>query len=444
MSLFPRFFAAHDAAATHLMLGVVAVGLLLSFQSQTALAQMEFEKEPINYGQSPTNDPVSKLQKRLDAGQTTLEFDDDHGYLRSVLKLLDIKPSSQVLVNSKTSFQLRRISPRRPRALYFNDQSSVGWVQGGDVVEIMTTDPDQGEVFYTLSQEKEARPRFIRDRGQCIVCHASSRTHGVPGGLVRSVFVSASGQPQFGSGTFTIDHSSPFDERWGGWYVTGTHGKMRHMGNVISEDRQNPEALDREAGANVTDLSEHFDVSPYLTPHSDIVALMVLEHQTQMQNYLTLASYETRSAVHYDGIMNAALDRPKDHVSDSAKRRIASVGDKLLRYMLFAEEFRLTAPVKGTSSFAKDFQSEGPRDTRGRSLRDFDLNKRMFKYPCSYMIYSPSFDRLPEKVKQYVVSRLHDVLTGKDTSEEFSHLSADDRNAILEILTETKPELWPN
>lgn len=424
--------------------GVVAIALLLGVHCPIAVAQLEFENEPINYGKSPTNDSVAELQTQLDTGGAELEFDKDHGYLRSLLKAFDIAPSSQVLVNSKTSFQLRRISPSQPRALYFNDHSYVGWVQGGDVVEVMTTDPVQGEVFYTLSQDKDGRPNFIRDRGQCISCHASSRTQGVPGGLVRSVFVDADGQPQFGSGTFTIDHHSPFEERWGGWYVTGTHGRMRHMGNVVSKDRQNPEALDRETGANVTDLSEHFDVSPYLTRHSDIVALMVLEHQTQMQNYLTLASYETRSAAHYDDVMNAALDRPTDHVSDSAKRRIASVGDKLLRYMLFAEEFRLTAPVVGTSSFANDFQSQGPRDSQGRSLRDFDLQTRMFKYPCSYMIYSPSFDQLPDQIKQYVVDRLRDVLTGKDTSEEFSRLSADDRRSIFQILSETKPELWPN
>jgi hypothetical protein len=215
------------------------------------------------------------------------------------------------------------------------------------------------------------------------------------------------------------------------------------MGNVISQDRQNPEALDRETGANVTDISERLDVSPYLTQHSDIVALMVLEHQTQMQNYLTLANYVARSTAHYDSIMNEALDRPKDYISDSAKRRIASAGDKLLRYLLFAEEFRLSAPVKGTSSFEKYFQTRGPRDSQGRSLRDFDLQTRMFKYPCSYMIYSESFDRLPGRVKQYVTVRLHAILTEDDDDEAFAHLSTDDRRAILEILTETKSSLWP-
>jgi hypothetical protein len=406
------------------------------------LAQVDFEQEPISYEQTPTNEAIVELQKKLDAGQTKLEFTPEHGFLRSVLKELDINPSSQVLVHSKTSFQLRKISPSRPRALYYNDTSYVGWVQGGDVLEIMSIDPQQGQVFYTLTQEDDARPKFIHDRGQCITCHASSRTQNVPGALVRSVFVDASGQPQFGSGTFTIDHRSPFEQRWGGWYVTGTHGKMRHMGNVVSEDRQNPERVDREAGANVTDLSEKLNVTPYLSPHSDIVALMVIEHQTQMQNYLTNANYDARSATHYDGVMNAALERPMDHISDTTKRRIASAGDKVLQYMLFCKEFTLESPVEGTSTFTKDFQARGPRDSQGRSLRDFDLQTRMFKYPCSYLIYSPTFDGLPAASKEYITTRLHDILTGKDKSPEFAHLTPEDRRAILEILTETKPDLW--
>lgn len=216
---------------------------------------------------------------------------------------------------------------------------------------------------------------------------------------------------------------------------------MRHMGNAIA-DRNDPDNLDRESGANVTELSGLLDVSPYLTQHSDIVALMVLEHQIQMQNHLTRANYENRAASHYDGVMNAALDRPEDHVSESTDRRIAAVGDKLLEYLLFSDEFRLTAPVEGTSAFAREFAARGPRDSQGRSLRDFDLQTRLFKYPCSYLIYSDSFNQLPPGVKSYVTQKLHDVLTGRDWSEEFAHLSNPDRSAILQILTETKPDLW--
>lgn len=416
--------------------------LMLMVQVEPVQGQTDFEREPINYATAPTKDPVAELQKKLDEGRAQLRYDQEHGYLPSVLELLEIQPSSQVLVASKTSFQLRQISPRRPRALYFNDHSYVGWVQQGDVVEVMSTDPSQGQIFYTLSQDPDEEPRFVRDRGQCISCHASSRTQGVPGGLVRSAYVAKSGQPRYGSGTFNIDHTSPFSQRWGGWYVTGTHGKMRHMGNVFSTDAKDPEKLDIEAGANVTSLADLFDVSRYLTPHSDVVALMVLEHQTQMQNRLTRANYESRSAAHHDAIMNTALERPEDYVSESAERRVAAVGEELLRYMLFVDEFQLTDSIAGTSEFANDFQAEGPRDSRGRSLRDLDLNRRLFKYPCSYLIYSPAFDALPKAVKSYVAVRLDEVLSGQDQSEEFAHLSAKDRKAILEILRETKPDLW--
>jgi len=405
------------------------------------MGQILFDHEPISYSKTKSSDPVAQLQKKLDAGQVELAYDDDRGYLPHLLQLLNIDESSQVLVKSKTSFQLRRISPRTPRALYFNDQSYIGWVQNGDVIEVMSTDPKLGEVFYTLSEEKAEKPQFVRDRGQCIVCHASSRTQGVPGALVRSMFVDSRGQPHYGSGTFNIDHTSPFEKRWGGWYVTGKHGRMRHMGNVVS-DRSDPEAIDRDKGANVTDLAEHFNVQPYLTPHSDIVALMILEHQTQMQNHLTHAAIETRIATHYDAKMNAALERPAGYVSDSTGRRTRSAGDKLLHYMLMSDEFALTSPVSGTSGYAEHFQAQGVRDSQGRSLRDLDLKTRLFKYPCSYLIYSKSFDQLPTAVKSYVTTRLHEVLTGKDQSEQFAHLSPADRKAIFEILSETKPDLW--
>ncbi|MCA9054073.1 MAG: hypothetical protein KDA75_09570 [Planctomycetaceae bacterium] len=407
-----------------------------------ASAQLEFERPPIDYHERPSQDPVASLQTRIDSGDATLAWDEQHGYLPAVLSALGIDPASQMLVFSKTSFQLQRIRPETPRAVYFNDDAYVGWVQRGDVVEVSAVDPELGAVFYTLAQERVAQPQFLRDKGQCLTCHASSRTQGVPGHLVRSVFADERGQPQLGSGTFTIDHTSPFEKRWGGWYVTGTHGAMRHMGNVLSKSRTHPEDLDREAGANVTDLAPHLHVDPYLRPTSDIVALMVLEHQSQMHNFLTRASYEARHAAHLDGIMNEALDRDPDYQSESTQRRIASAGDKLLEYMLFSGEFALIAPVAGVSGFADHFARQGPRDSQGRSLRDFDLTTRLMKYPCSFLIYSPAFRTLPPTVHDYVVGRLEKVLSGEDQSAEFAHLTPEDRRAIREILDETAPDLF--
>jgi hypothetical protein len=427
-----------------LVLAGITVVFACLLSCSFAMAQMEFEAAPISYDTAPVNNRVTKLQAKIDAGEVEVQAQRNHGYLNAILQLLDVPQSSQVLVFSKTSLQLRRISPDRPRAVYFNDDTYVGYCQQGEVLEIATQDPQQGTIFYTLEQAKpgddSAKPTFLRDKGQCLTCHASSRTQGVPGLLVRSVYSDGGGHPLLGSGTFSTDHTSPFTKRWGGWYVSGQHGSMRHMGNVQAH-RKSPENIDREAGANVTDLSKIVSVGHYLTPHSDLVALMVLEHQVQMHNFVTLANFETRSAQHHDKIMNEALERPEEFRSELTGRRINGVADKLVKYMLYSGEFALESPVSGTSPFTEEFQKHGPRDSKGRSLRDLDLHTRLFKYPCSYLIYSDAFQSLPADVKGVVLTKVHDVLTGKNNSPEFAHLSTDDRQAIFDILRETLPGL---
>ncbi|MBI1310336.1 hypothetical protein GC176_03435 [bacterium] len=405
------------------------------------LAQLEFENEPINYHTTPTTDRIARLITAIDQGKAELTWDETHGWLPSILTQLDVPRSSQTLVFSKTSLQLSRISTHRPRALYFNDDTYVGWVQRGDVVELAAVDPVQGTIFYTLAQKDHQPPDIRRDKGNCLVCHASTRTKGVPGLLVRSVFPSEDGQPHFGLGTLTTDHTTSFDERFGGWYVTGKHGSMRHRGNAIADDTKE-DPIDPEPGANLSSLDNLIRTQPYLEPGSDLIALMVLEYQSQMHNVMTRASYETRRALHYDTVMNEALDRPADYRSDVTERRIKSEGDRLLSYLFYCNEFPLQSPVEGTSSFVDDFQKRGPRDRQGRSLRDFDLQTRLFRYPLSYLIYSESFEALPVAVRSYVEARMADVLSGKDQSAEFSHLSATDRQAISEILRDTRPELW--
>jgi hypothetical protein len=419
---------------------VLAVMLILTFPA-VAAADLPFETDPINYLTAPLTDPVGRLQARLERGEVELQYDEMYGYLPDMLRLLDIPASSQMLVFSKTSFQRTKISRRSPRAVYFNDDTYVGFVQQGDVIEISAADPQQGAVFYTLKQQKAEHPAFERQTHDCLQCHVSSKTQDVPGHLVRSVFPDASGMPVYNAGTFSTSHESPLKERWGGWYVTGTHGNQRHMGNVIVTDRQRPERLDTAAGANVTDLKPLIDTSPYLTGYSDIVALMVLEHQVKLHNLITAANYHARMAFHYEASINQALGRPADHLSPSTERRYQTPADKLLRYLLFTEEAPLTESVVGTSEFSREFAARGPRDRQGRSLRDFDLQRRLFKYPCSYEIYSAAFDGLPDVVKQYVYRRLYDVLSGQDQSSDFARLSAADRQAIREILIDTKPGL---
>jgi len=403
------------------------------------LAQRDgFEQPPIDYLNAEVNDPVSVLASKIQAGQAVLEYDKTFGYLKSVLKALGVSVNSQTLVFSKTSLQLQRISPRRPRALYFNDDVYVGYCQQGEVLEFAATDAKQGATFYTLEQTHEGTPRFIRDKGVCLSCHASGRTQNVPGYLVRSVFTDVTGQPKLGLKTFTTDHTSDLKDRWGGWYVSGRHGSMRHMGNTLCTGSEND--FDHEVGANQVDLSSRFGRDSYLSAHSDIVALMVLEHQTQMHNAMAAANYETRQALYQSYGMNEILKRPSDYVSDSATRRIDSSADRVLKHLLMCGEFPLTDSVSGSTRFAEEFTAGGKRDSQGRSLRDFDLKTRLFKYPCSYLIDSGAFGGLPAEVRLEVISQLKRILEGHDTSPEYAHLSAETRREIFEILRETKPE----
>ena len=425
---------------------LLLLGVTCAADPGFAGSAFEYDQDPINYSNAPVNDPVAVLQRKIEKGEVRLTRDAQHGYLKSLLDELKIPVSSQVLVFSKTSFQRNRISPKTPRALYFNDDVYVGFVHGGDVLEISSTDPTQGAIFYTVAQGKDHGAKFVRQTHACLQCHdSSSMTGGVPGHVVRSVFTDNTGQPLLSAGTFRTTQESPLKERWGGWYVTGTHGKQVHLGNAFLEDEEHPEKFDTAAGANVTSLANRFDASDYLSGHSDIVALMVLEHQTQMHNLITKASYLTRIAVRDQAEMNKALGEPADRVSDSTRSRVRSAAEPLVRHMLFADEAKLTDRIEGTSTFAKDFQSVGMKDAQGRSLRDLDLTTRMFKYPCSYLVYSESFDRLPDILKEQVYSRLRAVLTGEEKSKEFAHLSDADRKAVLEILLATKrdlPDSW--
>ena len=420
--------------------------LVVSLATGVFAAPFEYDQEPINYSDGPVNDPVAVLQRRIERGEVKLAYDARTGYLKSLLDELKIPVSSQVLVFSKTSFQRNRISPKTPRALYFNDDVYVGYCFGGDVLEISSTDPTQGAMFYTIAQRPEPGAKFLRQTHACLQCHdSSSMTGGVPGHIVRSVFTDSSGQPLLSAGTFRTTQESPLKERWGGWYVTGTHGEQMHLGNGFLVDEEQPEKFDTAAGANVTSLAGRFDASGYLTSHSDIVALMVLEHQTQMHNLITKASYLARVAMRDLAEMNKALGEPADRISDSTRSRIRTAAEPLVKYMLFSGEAKLTEQIAGTSGFAEEFAASGPRDEKGRSLREFDLTTRMFKYPCSYLIYSESFDRLPVILKQQVYDRLYAVLSGEDQSREFAHLTGEDRKAILEILVATKkdlPESW--
>jgi hypothetical protein len=403
-------------------------------------AEDGFEQPPISSSATRPTDVVSQLQERLARGDVHLTHDESTGYLRSVLELLRIPVSSQTLVFSKTSLQQRHITPRNPRALYFNDDVYVGFVRGGDVLEFSVADPQLGTVFYTLDQTEAGRPELVRQTDDCLICHGGPQTRGVPGHIVRSVYTDRSGQPIFSAGSHRVDDSTPFADRWGGWYVTGRHGAATHLGNVTYTRRPEPADEPDAAGLNQTDLGSRFDASGYLSPHSDLVALSVLVHQASAHTILVKASFEARMALHREAALNRELGEPADHRWPSTNTVLDSAAASLVDCFLFQGEAPLPASIVGTTAFAEEFSAAGPTDDRGRSLRTLDLEKRLFRYPCSYLIYSGSFDALPGELRQRFWARMEAALGGEDADARYMYLSAADRAAIRGILAATKPD----
>lgn len=387
---------------------------------------VNYEESPISYSTTQPANPVSRLQDRIASGETSLSWTAGHGYLPALLQALDIPVSSQVLTFSKTSMQDERIGPTTPRAIYFNDDIHVGFVQNG-VLEIAAVDPLLGMVFYTLEQDAERPIQFQRRTNNCLTCHGAARTRNVPGLLVRSVFPDQEGQPVIAAGSRVTTPASPLAERWGGWYVTGTHGKQSHLGNYILKERQKPRQIDNTAGHNLRNLSGLCDVSPYLSPHSDLVALLVLEHQTYAYNVLTQAGFEVRFAEYQK---EHVTEQTRDQAEREWKEAVSRGADSIAGALLFKNEARLTEPVAGTAEFASEFATRGPRSPAGRSLREFDLTTRMFRFPCSYLVHSSAFRNLPTSLRVAAAERITRAL-------EESPLDSPDDSAVRDWVRET-------
>jgi hypothetical protein len=383
-------------------------------------------------------DPVAQLQCDLDQGKTRLSYDPAHGYLKAVLDALKIPVDSQGLVFSKTSLQANLISPEAPRAVYFNDDVYVGWVRNGQALEIASVDPAKGPVFYLLPQKSLEKPKFLRQEASCLQCHQSQLTHDVPGLLMRSVYPDHQGMPVFSAGTYLTTDQSPMNQRWGGWYMDGKVGDGG-MGNAFFDDPTHPKHLSTK-GESLSDL---FDTAAYLSPHGDPVPLLVLAHQTNLHNLLTKAAQDTRVALLEEKSIFEAVGREGHEGKHlpSTMTRISAACDPVVKGLLFSGEAAIELPIEASTDYAKSFEKLGPFDHQGRSLRQFDLKTRMFRYPCSYLIYSGQFDNLPGDAKAYIYRKMWKVLTGRDDSPAFAHLSDSDREAIYQILAQTKSDL---
>jgi hypothetical protein len=385
----------------------------------------------VDYSSRPLDDRLTRLMAQVDAGEVTLEHDaEGRGYLDALLKALEINPASQVLVFSKTALKTRFVTAATPRALYFNDDIYIGFIQNSRSVEIAAMDPVVGPVFFDFSQRADLPIDSEREMSRCLRCHDtySMTGGGVPRFLLSSVLANPEGNIVTHEISIITDTSTPLNRRWGGMYVTGTHGSQEIMGNFVIDDVAKLTNIDLKPNGNKTDLTGYLDTSPYISSGSDIVALLVLEHQVEFQNRLTRLSFESRTRLHSNGSI--------------AEEEMASLTQPLLESMFMLNETPLTDTVSGDPSYRDYFEALGPFANDGRSLRELDLQARTFKYPVSYLVYSEAFNALPSEVKTYLYGRIRQILEGSDQDPAFSKLDRESLVVASAILRDTKPEIF--
>jgi hypothetical protein len=409
------------------------VSLLLLGGASVEAGQEFFELPPIRYSQTASQDAVAKMAAEIESGDWVVGNVDGKTFLKAVLNKLKVPKESQVLVFSKTSLQNSLINQRNPRSIYFSMDAYVGWVPGGKV-EVIIEDEKLGPVFYTIDPPFGDRPaKVVRATDSCLQCHATSRTSGVPGMFIRSVVPDQNSHPILSAGTSLVTDSTPLKERWGGWYVSGTSDHP-HLGNRwIPESALDGVEMKPEVSSH-EDLSSLIDTGKYLQPTSDIVALMVLEHQCRTHNLMTKAKMGYQRALYFQKSYSEGEDLNSQEgmswkTADSSAKEIVDA-------FLFADEVDPGGDgVEGSEKFAEAFKRGGVKTAKGKSLRDFRLYGRIFKNRCSYMIHSQAFKGLPELVRERVFHHLREEL-GKEAG---NHLSSREKKTLRAILEETVP-----
>ncbi len=408
----------------------------------------EYEQAPIRYSATAPKDVIAKLEARLHSGDLKLTGD-DRSKMLTLLRELNIPIESQVVVFSRTSFQRDRIKPSTPRALFYNDECYLGWVPGG-LFEVASMDPELGPVFYSFDPHEQTVPnkaRFARDE-DCLRCHGGQFIRGVPAVFVRSVHSDEGGDPLLKFGSDVVDHRTPFADRWGGWYVTGLHGKSVHRGNVFAREEKGELVANYQHGANVTNLAPYFDLKPHLTNTSDIVSLMVMEHQLATQNAFTKAAFSARRMLHYQESVQRDLKETitGEPTYDSVKRVLDNAAQDVVDHLLFKDEAPMPeGGIQGSPGFQQAFTSRACRTKDGLSLRDLDLKQHLFRNRCSYLIDTPQFRALPAHLKSRIYARLAKALHPATSDPRYAYLPADERARIVTLLRETHaglPENW--
>ena len=385
----------------------------------------DFDQPPHDYWKRTPTDRFSRWITNLHAGRIQLDYTGEKPFVASVLKSLDIPASSQMLLFSTTSLQLSLISPRTPRALYFNEDIHLGYVVNGKI-EIVSVDPDLGAVFYIFDIPRNGQPPRPERATRCMNCHAREDTGYVPGLVAKSVIPGPTGGSLESFRQEQSGHGIPLNQRFGGWYLTGTGSFTNHLANFYGQST--PQGILRRPIPPGTT----FNYDRYLTPSSDLLPQLLHEHQIGFVNRAIEATYRTRTA----------LAEGQGKLSPTNAAQLDQQARALTRYLLFADEVPLPpGGVAGTPEFKADFASVRRLGPGNASLKDFDLRTRLFQHRCSYMIYSLAFQGLPPEMKQRVFTRLAQALDPAKPDKEYAYLPPAEKQTLRAILKATLPEL---
>jgi hypothetical protein len=405
-------------------LPILILCLAATVASAAGPSEIAFDQSPHDYWKRPLTDRFTRLKTEIESGRLFLEEDGEKAFLIGLLKALDIPASSQMLVFSTTSLQLRLISPSNPRALFFNEDVYVGYIPGGRI-EVVSIDPDLGGIYYIFDIPRGAQPLQVERSNRCMNCHASEDTGYVPGLVVKSVIPGPHGGSLDAYRQGLTGHGVPFKDRFGGWYVTGYRGAAEHRGNFTG--RLSPEGLTKIPIVP----GQLFDFARYPVATSDILPQLVHEHQAGFVNRFVAATYRARELSEKEKVLPGAAE-------------LDVLARTLTRYLLFADETPLPAGgVEGDPAFKADFLRSRRVAANGASLKDFDLKTRLFRNRCSYMIYSAAFRGLPPPIKQRVYRRLGEALSVSAPDAEYAFLPPAEKQTIHSILRGTIPDLPP-
>jgi len=428
---------AADALRCLLLSCLAAGGFLLPVREVRAQAFNDFQIAPHSYFERERRDPMSRLLARVESGE--FDYGDEPGLplVRRLLEALEVPESSQVLLFSQGSLQRELISPANPRAIFFNEDLHLAWMPEGKI-EISSFDPEIGTVFFLQSEPEAERIEFAESR-RCLGCHGGSATNFLPGPMARSNYTSETGRRVASVPShIRLSHAVPFEDRWGGYFVTNAPPTLSHLGNAFASRESGALAVDR-SHASTADLGAFFDPRILPRPDSEILALMLFDHQTEMHNLLIEAVYRDRLLLHLAEANGGEAPRLVAEQTDA-------FFDRLVRYLLFAREVSLAGhSLRRGTDFERDFTARRRAAPSGRSLRDFDLETRLFQHRLSYMIDSQAFEEAPRTMRERTYRKLHQILAAETPPEGYDYFDDGEREAILTILKHTKadlPEDW--